>query len=212
MLQALAEIERGQTDRALTRLAALPGLDQDALLTATEGRPGLAELHGLTEAQSQHAPSLFGRTANDVGVASEGADLRTVLRIDPGQLLLALPLAKRVEMLRAHGENLVIYVDGFSFNGADFEASAPGTLTDLARSPSVAWTAVEDAGGAYKPSILLDDGKRIERMPMRDEAGSTASTRAARITGASRVVFIHNCDVDNDGAISAAERAACNAG
>ena len=208
MRQALADIQSGQANRGRLRLAELEGGESEALLNMSKGKPGLEELHGLAEAKRDHAPSLFGKTANEVSVVAEGPDLRTVLRIDPESNRSSLPVEKRVEMLREHGDDVVVYVSGFSFNGSDFEAAGPGTLTELARSPNVTWRAVENAGGMYKPGVLVEDQTRSYQMPMLGKKGLVDQARA--LLNAPRVVIIHNCDANNDGSLSDQEKAACH--
>jgi hypothetical protein len=72
---------------------------------------------------------------------------------------------------------------------------------------------VEKAGGTYKPSVIIEAGKRFERMPVSTDSiwgFKPDSQRALR--RASRVVFIEDCDKNHDGVISDQEQDACNDG
>lgn len=201
---ALSEIERGQAARGLDTLAMAGLLNEPALLDASRGKPGLEELNRLVGAKSTGAASLGGKGARDATLLAEGAEIRSVLKVDRLADRVFLDKAKRASLLEKDGRRVTVYIAGFDISAVEFEASAPGTLAQMEKMPHVEWSAVDAADDVFRPSVLVEGDVRYERAT----SPRTAAAASPQLT-TPRVVFLRNCDANNDGALSAAERSAC---
>ncbi|WP_437752598.1 hypothetical protein [Sorangium sp. So ce1389] len=215
--RGLAEIASGQPGRGISRVGDLRSAPPDLafkLLPRTEDVRGLEGVRDLLTARSNPSHTVFGRPANELFLAVDGVDAKSAFRLEgflPGQ---RVPVQARGK-LAGGKDDVAIYIDDrFSLNRHDFKMSSEGTLAELARSPKVEWKVVNMAGERYQPGIIVEGGTstRYRQMAAIDHAAGQ------QLAPGTRAIFIRyrpgrdgQCDNDNDGVVSDAERRACDA-
>jgi hypothetical protein len=210
MQRALAEIKSGQAGRGLARLGDPTKLPPDAVAEVSAkiaGDPAFEGLRDVFTAQRNPARPILGEWAPNLYAEVDGMRIQSALKLDRPLGGESLNIAGRKGILN-ESEPITVYLDDrFSLNRHDFEASASGTLAELAVSPHVSWRRVSLAGESLQPGRILDPATGVSYRRM-TPAGVEAPGVATRIPA--KAVFIRNCDANRDGTVTGIEQAACN--